>query len=321
MNAGEVSRKSIYLVLSEPMLIVAELLWRWAFAVGAVGIVLFYSSIVRDAISLSAADQGALLSGNLLLTLDVLSRIITNALPFLLQAAAGALPKIALTWLVCITLGRSQLLRRVVEKAGAAPAEMHRQFWISMVVIHGVRVLLLLIVISAFLGASRMAGLVFGPEMKQSRILPAMAVYFLTFGIGITIYLVSNFIAALASLYVAKGRPALDAMADAVHASLRDRALLGATAASNATLRTFVATVVTGVSVLLLPLSRYVPASVLLVLAVILSVLYCAVSDVLLLARTMAYALIALGPCEVESSAGQAKGETPLYSAPPDLRS
>jgi hypothetical protein len=321
MNAGEVSRKSISLVLSEPMLIFAELLWRWAFAVGAIGIILFYSGMVRDAISLSAADQGALLSGNLLLSLDVLSRIITNALPFLLQAAAGALPKIALIWLVCITLGRSPLLRRVVLKVGAAPAETNRQFWIWMVVIHAVRVLLLLIVISAFLGASRMAGLVFGPEMKQSRILPALAVYFLTFGIGITVYLVSNFIASLASLYVAQGRPALDAMADAVHASLRHKALLGATAASNATLRTFVATVVTGVSVLLLPLSRYVPASVLLVLAVILSVLYCAVSDVLLLARTMAYALIALGPCEVESSAGQAKGETPLYSAPPDLRS
>src|SRR3569833_2814057 len=131
MNAGEISRKGLSLVLSDPAMIIAELAWRWAFAVGAIGIVLFYSGTVRDAISLSAADQGILLSGNLLLTLDVLSRIVANALPFVMQAAAGAIPKIALIWLACITLGRSPLLRRIVEKSGGAPVVINGRFWIS----------------------------------------------------------------------------------------------------------------------------------------------------------------------------------------------
>lgn len=317
MNAGEISRKSLSLVLSDPALIVAELAWRWAFAAGAIGVVLFYSRIVRDAISLSAADQGVLLSGNLMLTLDVLSRIVANALPFLAQAAIGALPKIALIWLVCITLGRSPLLRRIVAKSGSAAALPSQRFWISMTAVHAVRILLLLIVVSAFLGASRIAGVLLGSDINHPRILLALTAYLLTFGVGITVYLLSNFVAALASLYVAQGRRTLDALADAVHASVRDKALLGAAAASNATLRTFAATIVTGVSVLLLPLSRYVPATVLLVLAALLSVIYCIISDVLLLARTMAYALITLAPgYEVAGSS-----ETPLYSAPPDLRS
>jgi hypothetical protein len=317
MNAGEISRKSLSLVISDPALIVAELAWRWAFAAGAIGVMLFYSSIVRDAISLSAADQGVLLSGNMLLSLDVLSRVVANALPFVLQAAAGALPKIALIWLVCITLGRSPLLRRIVAKSGSTPVQPDKRFWISMTIVHAVRILLLLIVVSAFLGASRIAALLLGSDMNHPRILLALASYLFTFSIGISIYLLSNFVAALASLYVAQGRRALDAMADAVHASVRDKALLGAAAASNATLRTFAATIVTGISVLLLPLMRYVPATVLLVLAALLSVIYCIASDVLLLARTMAYGLITLGPRpEVAGSS-----ETPLYSAPPDLRS
>jgi hypothetical protein len=317
MNAGEISRKSLSLVISDPALIVAELAWRWAFAAGAIGVMLFYSSIVRDAISLSAADQGVLLSGNMLLSLDVLSRVVANALPFVLQAAAGALPKIALIWLVCITLGRSPLLRRIIAKSGSTPVQPDKRFWISMTIVHAVRILLLLIVISAFLGASRIAALLLGSDMNHPRILLALASYLFTFSIGISIYLLSNFVAALASLYVAQGRRALDAMADAVHASVRDKALLGAAAASNATLRTFAATIVTGISVLLLPLMRYVPATVLLVLAALLSVIYCIASDVLLLARTMAYGLITLGPHpEVAGSS-----ETPLYSAPPDLRS
>jgi hypothetical protein len=317
MNAGEISRKSLSLVISDPALIVAELAWRWAFAAGAIGVMLFYSSIVRDAISLSAADQGVLLSGNMLLSLDVLSRVVANALPFVLQAAAGALPKIALIWLVCITLGRSPLLRRIIAKSGSTPVQPDKRFWISMTIVHAVRILLLLIVVSAFLGASRIAALLLGSDMNHPRILLALASYLFTFSIGISIYLLSNFVAAFASLYVAQGRRALDAMADAVHASVRDKALLGAAAASNATLRTFAATIVTGISVLLLPLSRYVPATVLLVFAALLSVIYCIASDVLLLARTMAYGLITLGPHpEVAGSS-----ETPLYSAPPDLRS
>ena len=317
MNAGEISRKGLSLVLSDPAMIIAELAWRWAFAVGAIGIVLFYSGTVRDAISLSAADQGILLSGNLLLTLDVLSRIVANALPFVMQAAAGAIPKIALIWLACITLGRSPLLRRIVEKSGGAPVVINGRFWISMTAIHAIRIVLLLIVISAFLGASRVAAFFLGSDMNHPRILLALAAYLLTFSIGIAIYLSTNFVASLASLYVAQGRRALDAMADEAHASLKEKALLGATAASNATLRTVAATVVTGASVLLLPLSRYVPQSVLLVVAALLSVLYCIASDILLLARTMAYSLITQG----QSSGLQGNSETPLYSAPPDLRS
>lgn len=321
MTAGEVSRKGISLVTSHPMLIVAELAWRWAFAVGAIGILLIYSRILRDAISLSAADQGGLMSGDPLQMMDVATRVAANALPFFVQAAKGAFPRIALIWLFCITLGRSPLVRKIVGFTSAVPSSANRRFWISMTAVHAVRVLLLLIVLSAYLSATRISAIAFGTDPDQPRILLAMVAYFVTFGIGFTIYIVANFIASLAPLYVAQGRGALDALTDATHASIRHRTILGGTAAVNATLRTVVATVVTGASILLLPMSRYLPSWILLVLSWLLTVIYCAASDILLLARTTAYALIVLGDTSPTGAHRQGSLETPLYSAPPDLRS
>jgi hypothetical protein len=321
MTAGEVSRKGITLVTSHPMLIVAELAWRWAFAVGAIGILLVYSSILRDAISLSAADQGGLLSGDPLEMMDVATRVAANALPFLIQAAEGALPKIALVWLLCITVGRSPLVRKIVGFTSATPSPANRRFWISMTAVHAVRVLLLLIVLSSYLAASRLSAIAFGADPDQPRILLAMVAYFVTFGLGFANYIVANFVASLAPLYVAQGRGALDALSDSIHASIRHKSVLSSTAAVNATLRTAIATVVTGASILLLPLSRYLPSWILLVLAWLLTVIYCAASDILLLARTTAYALIVLGDTAPSTARGEGSLETPLYSAPPDLRS
>jgi hypothetical protein len=321
MTAGEVSRKGLSLVTSQSMLIVAELAWRWAFAVGAIGIVLIYSSIVRDSISLSAADQGGLFSGDLLQMADVATRVAANALPFFVQAAEGALPKIALIWLLCITLGRSPLVRKIVGFTSATPSPANRRFWISITAVNAVRVLLVLIVLSAYLAANRISAIAFGTDPDQPRILLAMVAYFVSFGFGFAIFIVANFVASLAPLYVAQGRGALDALTDATHAAIRHKSFLGSTAAVNATLRTVVATVVTGVSILLLPMSRYLPSWILLVLAWLLTVVYCAASDILLLARTTAYALIVLGDTDSAAARGEGSLESPLYSAPPDLRS
>jgi hypothetical protein len=321
MTSGEVSRKGLSLVASSPMLIVAELAWRWAFAAGAIGVLLRYSRILRDALSLSAADQGMLLSGDLLQMLDAGSRIAAGAMPYLIEAAVGALPKIALIWLICITIGRSPLIRKVVQFTAGKPADANPRFWTSMLAVHAVRLLLLLIVVSAYLGAGRVAAFALGTDMNNPRVFAAMAAYIFTFSVGIAIYLFANFVAALAPLYVAQGRGTLDALADAAHASIREKSLLGGSSAANATLRTVVATVVTGASVLLLPMSRYLPQVVIVALAGLLTVVYCAASDILLLARTVSYALIVLGDPDEPGVSGQGIIETPLYSAPPDLRS
>jgi hypothetical protein len=253
--------------------------------------------------------------------MDVATRITANALPFFVQAAEGALPRIAFIWLLCITIGRSPLIRKILGFTPEKPTSINRRFWISMTAVHAVRVLLLLIVLSAYLAASRLSAIAFGIDPDQPRILLAIVAYFATFGIGFAIYIVANFVASLAPLYVAQGRRALDALSDSMHASIRHKSLLGSTAAVNATLRTAIATVVTGASILLLPMSRYLPSWILLVLAWLLTVIYCAASDILLLARTTAYALIVLGDTTTPAAHGRGSLETPLYSAPPDLRS
>jgi hypothetical protein len=320
-TAGEISRKALALVTARPMLIVAELAWRWAFAAGAIGILLFYGSVLRDSISISATDHDMLLSGDLLRTADAGSRVLVGAMPYFIRAAEGALPKIALIWWLCITVGRSSLLRGMVNLTAAPSVGDARSIWISMATINAVRVLLLLIVVSAYLGANRVAAFVFGQDFERPHILLGMLAYVVTFSAGIGLYLLANFVASLAPYFAAQGRPALDALADALQAARTHRATLGGAAAVSATIRTVVATVVSGISVLLLPLSRYLPLTVIAVLLAVFTVLYCALSDVLLLARMQSYAWIVLGYPEGDAAEGSREVESPLYSAPPDLRS
>lgn len=321
MTSGEASRKGIDLVIASPALMISELVWRWAFAVGAIGIILSYASILRDAISLSAADQNVLFSGDLMQMLTVATRMSITALPLFAQAAIGAFPKIALVWWLCITLGRSPMLRRMVSISGAVPAKADRRFWVAMIEVHGVRVLLLLILVSAYLAASMASQRVLGTDIDHLRIFPAILIFLLIFSAGAVLYLWTNFIASLASIYVAKGRGALDALADAVRCAKREWSMLGGIAAANATVRTVAAMVISGASVLLLPMSRYLPAWVIAAFAVLLTMVYCAVSDVLLVGRAMAYALAINRDPAALPPKGSGPGESALYSAPSDLRS
>jgi len=321
MAAEDPTRRSLALVLASPMLIVAELAWRWAYAAGAIGIVLYYSSIVRDAISLSAADQSALLSGDLLQLISTGTRVLAGALPFFVQAAVSALPKIALLWLFCATLGRAPIVHHIVSLTAAAPVKSGRVYWTAMASVHSVRVVLFLIVISSYIAAGRLAAAVMG-DLQSPRLFSAFVVFFFTFGLGLSAWALANFVAALAPLFIAaRGRSALDSLADALRFSMLNRGLFFTSSATNAMLRTVFSVVITGAGILLLPLSRYAPTAAIIVLAALLTVLYCLGSDILLLARTVAYALITLGEPAATPSPANPTLETPLYSAPPDLRS
>ena len=79
--------------------------------------------------------------------------------------------------------------------------------------------------------------------------------------------------------------------------------------------------VITGASILLLPMSTFLPAWIIIISGILLTVVYCAASDVLLVARMISYAVIVLGEPVESSATAEGKLETPLYSAPPDLRS
>ena len=321
MTSGEASRKGIDLVIAAPPLMLAELVWRWAFAVGAFGILLSYASILRDAISLSAADHNALMSGDLMQMIDIATRISAIALPLFVQAAVGAFPKIALVWWLCITVGRSPMLRRITSISGGQPTKADRRFWLAMAEVHGVRILLLLILVSAYLGASMASQRVLGTDLDHLRVFPAVGIFFLIFSAGAGLYLLANFVASLASLYVAQGHGALDALADAVRCAQREWSLLGGVAAANATVRTIFAMVITGAGVLLLPMSRYLSAWVIAAFAMLLTVVYCAISDVLLVGRTMAYSLVINRDPKDPTSNESGPRESALYSAPSDLRS
>ncbi len=300
------------------MLIVAELAWRWAFAVGAIGILLSYSSTLRDAISLSAADQNALLSGNIVAMVSVGLNVMAGALPYLIRVVVGATPKIALVWWVCATVGRGPILREMMRFTSRPPGSSGRKLWTGMAAVHFVRLILLLLVLIGYLGGARLSSAGMG-DPNDPNILLMFFLFLGAFAVGVTAWSLANFAASNGALFVAAGDTGgLDAIALGLQFSLVKRKQLWGVAAMNALLRTVAAGVITILAILLIPVGKFIPMAVMIALLVLLTVIYCVISDILLLARTLSYMVIAFG--EPDGEGGEKGHESALYRAPSDLR-
>lgn len=318
MTSTDASRESLLYVLRNPALIVAELAWRWAFAMGAIGILLSYSSILRDAISLSAAEQNALFSGNPVTMVAVGSSVLIGAMPYLIRVLVGAAPKIALLWWLCATVGRAPILRHAMFATMRKPAASGRKLVAGMAVVHFVRVIVLLIVLIAYLAGGRASGLVMG-RPEDPNIILMVVVFTAVFAMGAVVWALANLVASNGALFVAAGESGgLDAIVLGLQFTVREYRRLWALAAVNASLRTLAGVVITIAGLLVVALAKFVPTAVIVGLLVVLTVAYCVLSDVLLLARSVAYLQLAFEPAALDASA--TNHESALYTAPPDKR-
>ncbi len=317
MNTAAATRKGIDFAFSSVRVLVAELAWRWAFAAGCVGILLFYSTPVRDALSLSATDQSIIAAGSARQSAQTVAMVLLRAAPIIASTLYSAVPLIALLWCICISFGRIPVMRAVTSSCGRAASGSYSAV-ASMFVLHLIRLLLILILISGYLAGGMLASYVAGPQEK-SRISAAIVVFLAVMAVSLAIWSVTNAIVSLAPVFLfSAGRSALDAIVDAMHATQRHWRDLFSAAASNGTLRTLITLVVTLLGLCLVPLARVASPTVILFLGVLLTAIYCVGSDLLLIARLATYAYLVLP--QAVSAAPDQTPESALYTAPPDLR-
>jgi hypothetical protein len=290
------------LIRRDPVLLAAELTWRWSFSLGSLAILFLVFRRIQQALTLSGADELSLSRGTYIEFVQTLMGVVATALPLVGTVALWALVALAALWIAAATIGRGTvthaIVRHLAEERGTAFAP--RFSWFAMAIAHFARVFTLLIPLIGYLLGGLFSALILraggapAAEPGLATLLAATLAFCFVFFSALTLWSIVHFVVALAPLFIARdGRGALDAIADAISFSRRCWRQLSADATQNAVLRSAVALGITVAAVVVGAIMLRTAPLLASILLCLLTLAYLVASDWLLLARTIAYAAIA----------------------------
>lgn len=151
-------------------LILAEIVWRWAFSAAAWVLVIFAVAEYLDSLYVSTANHLLLISGNPLLVAQAIGNIFHGSGARLLRAAAILIPALAILWAFAAALGRSAtlgvLLRVPHTSAGDVGTSRHRAQFRSLLGLTFLRAALLLATTLALIGAAILTSIIVPPQAQ-----------------------------------------------------------------------------------------------------------------------------------------------------------
>lgn len=316
MQEKSPNRIGFDLVRTEPLLLFFELLWRWSFGIGVIGVLLVSARFVRDALALGAADEAELNSGDPLQMAQTLARVIALAAPHLLRIAAVLVPLCVLLWVVAATFGRAPVTRIICSRLRPEPRAVSFSM-LSLFTVYAVRAVLLLILVIGYMLGSLVGAVVLGP-IEQPNFIAGLLVFIVIMSVAILLWSGANFVASLATIEVVRqGLSPLDALVAALRASFRHRADFAKISGLNMTLRTAVAFGISVICVFPAALAAWAGTALATFVVALFTLIYLAASDWLLLARTASYAYV----LEQDPHPSAVSNHEQLYSPPSNLRS
>ena len=111
-------RKASPLLREEPLLLVAELTWRWCFAVAAWLLVLLAAALFLDSLKVTALDRYLLGTMQPVLERSALNHVFHGALLRYVWIKFFALAGLTVLWAFAAAVGRAASLRNLVALAG-----------------------------------------------------------------------------------------------------------------------------------------------------------------------------------------------------------
>lgn len=200
-----------------PALFAMELLWRWSFGLGMIGLALYAYARLHPAIVSAAADAPALRVSGAEKQARVLVEMLAPLLPLILKLMAQLYAAGGLLWAAISAAGRAVILRSLAAAEdgghGVSIATPGRS-WASLFVLHAARVLMLLILLIGYLGGILLAALL--TQQRPSPVLFALitgTVFFVAFWLWSYV----NRVLGVAPVFaVYGGKTPLDATAEAV---------------------------------------------------------------------------------------------------------
>jgi hypothetical protein len=288
-------RQHLERILRDPAIVAVELAWRWAFSASALALCAFAIFRLQHAVVIFPEEQQMLASRAPLQIAEALLEIWHRMHPLLIRLGVVVIPAVVVLWLIAATVGRGFVTSRIFQPVSAGPR------WSSLSLLHVLRVLSFFLLIGAYFASSRATAFVSNPESPNYA--AALAVFLVLFGTAIVIWSFINWVLSLASIFAARERAPLFDSIRRTRLLLRSQGRqLASVAAQNSTARTLVGILFTFLG--LVPLVLYRIPVLFWTIEFALLLCYCAVSDLLLLARLSSY-VEAAQPAKISTGAAE----------------
>ena len=281
---GDLQSAARTLIRRSPALFLMELLWRWSFGLGMLGLALYAYAQLHPAIVTAAADAPALRVNDVVKQVRVVVEILTPLLPLLLKLMAQLYFAGGVLWAAISATGRGVVLRALVAAAsggrGATNVPPARR-WLTLFALHLARVLMLLILLIGYLGGILLAALL---TAQRPSVLLFCMVTLTVFFAAFWLWSYVNRVLSVAPVFaVGAGMAPLEAIGEAVLFLRRKGAELRAANRAGNVLHAAAAVLFTllGLTTAAVPL----PAAGLAVLWILETVLYCVLADFFHLSR------------------------------------
>lgn len=273
-------RSSLAFILRRPGLLLAEIGWRWCFGISA--LILAVLAVVRleRVLIVYPEEQEMIASRSPILIAQAILEIAHRARPVAVRLGIVLIPTVVLLWIIAATLGRGYVVGRLSSPATHGPR------WLALAVLNSLRVVTVVLLVIAYFGCSFAASLVMNSYAPNYAL--GVLVFLPLFVIALASWALLQWIVSTACIYAARqnlgGLGALRATMQLLRENFRE---LFSISAQNSSVRTLVAIVFTLTA--LPPLLFYRVPVLFWAIELALLLAYCVVSDVLLLARLIAY--------------------------------
>jgi hypothetical protein len=292
---ADANREGFGILRREPALLAMEVLWRWSFGLGLLGLSFFAYAHLRQAVLLSDADELAFASQDPFAIAEAAASVMTEALPLLLKTLAQISGVAAVLWIAAAALGRGFITRTLVRRFAAgcdltlAPDAPR---WTSFAILNFARVLMLLILVIGYFAGVLIAALVNGPGQ---RLLASALIVFASLAAASVLWSYVNWVLSLAPIFLVRDALSpLDSIVAAIGFIRRNYSRLAAVALWNSTWRGAAATIISIAGVCTAALHLTLSSWAITALLAVETLAYLAISDIFLLARLAAYASIAV---------------------------
>lgn len=266
--------------MADPAVIAGEIAWRWIFGISALALAFFAAIRLEHAIVIYPEEHEILGSRSPILITQAILEIAHRARSITAHLGIIVIPAILLLWIVAATVGRGYILARLNSPNLTGP------HWPALLTLNLLRVATVALLVPTYYCCSFATTLVVKPYEPNYAL--AILTFLCLFAIALAIWSLLQWILSIACIYA--GRQGFGAAAS-LNATLRllrrNHRELFSISAQNSSARTLLALIFTLLALPTLAISSFPQAFW--IVEIVLFLVYCAVSDVLLLARLAAY--------------------------------
>jgi hypothetical protein len=308
--------EGLRLVLRQPALGMAEIVWRWSFATTSWLLCGYLAFGYLDTLPVTNGDLFLLRSGVPALTFGAIQHILLSGRQRLVTAALICLITMCMAWVFAASVGRTATISVLLDRANIeatnsvvvdsqnSPTVLSRLLSKTVLTLHALRAALLLGMLVAFLGAVVVAG----SASSYHGAHPAIGFLLFLFLAGAiaTLWCALDWLLSTAPIFAIRdGESTLGAISETVTLVCERFGALVRSSGLFGTIHLVVFFVVISLLSVLLPVARMFSPGAMVLLILTLALLYFALIDFLRVARLAAYINIAVPEPNIQPAAAE----------------